>query len=156
MSELTAKRIKELRAQIKDIVDLKYYRKWAKQHPNFITPHIISLRNVGTYVIELSEGTDFDRKPIYGVTTLKLSGSTFNNMPQIDGLNKMFYSKTEALAWINNKSIPFAVLNSIIPGNNGCPCLSCGIERDKCQALNQSCLLFKRYLTDKLGITWSA
>lgn len=156
MSKLTAKRIKELRAQIKNIVDLKHYRKWAKQHPNFMTPHIVSLRNVGAYVIELSEGIDFDRKAIYGVTTLKLCGNTFDNMPQIDGLNKMFYSKTEALGWINTVAIPFAVLNSIIPEYDGCPCLTCGVERDKCKGLNQYCLLFKRYLTDKLGVTWSA
>lgn len=150
------KEIRRLRAQIKEIVDLKQYRKWARSHPNFMTPYILRLANVGAFVIELSEGTDFHRKLIYGVTTLKLSGSTFDNMQQIDGLNKMFYSREEANQWIQDKAVPFAIMCSLIL--NGSPCLgwACGIESDKCNGNNFCCLIFKNYLKAQLGITWSA
>jgi len=53
------------------------FRKWAKDHPNFITPWIEKLSVKGNTVIELSSG----RKPLgdydelmYGVTKLKKVG----------------------------------------------------------------------------------
>ena len=79
------------------MVDTKFYRKWAKDHPNFMTPEIKSLREVaGVYIIELSEGDDFDHKPLYGVTALKMEGSSFKSLWQVEGLNKCFSSLTDA------------------------------------------------------------
>jgi len=38
---------------------------------NFITPHIIGFYGDEKYAIELSEGTGFDNKELYGVTVVK-------------------------------------------------------------------------------------
>ena len=81
------------------MVDLKYYRKWAKIHPNFMTPHIISLKDRDVHIIELSEGTDFNHKPIYGVTLLRMCGSTFTTSSEVfngEKIDQMFYSKESA------------------------------------------------------------
>jgi len=91
---------------MKNMVDLKYYRKWAKIHPNFMTPHIISVRDHGVFVIELSEGTDFNRNPTYGVTLLKMSGSTFEPVRE-EGINKVFFSRKDALRHIKNVVEPY-------------------------------------------------
>lgn len=59
------------------MADLRRYRKWANDHPNFMTPRIVKLYDLGVYVVEVSEGTDFDNRPMFGVTVAKLSGSNF-------------------------------------------------------------------------------
>ena len=37
---------------------------------NFITPNLVGYFNNDTYVAELSQGTDFNNKTVYGVTVI--------------------------------------------------------------------------------------
>ena len=69
-----------------------YFRAWAKEHPNFMTPTIIELNVKGNYVVEVSEGTGMEGQPIFGVTKLKkITGGGFETMG-----GKMFFNKTSA------------------------------------------------------------
>ena len=62
----------------------KDFRAWQKEHPNFMTPHIRQTKIVDGVIIELSEGTDFEHKPMYGVSAAKqIDGSTFKMVNEI-------------------------------------------------------------------------
>jgi len=79
------------------------FRKWAKEHPNFMTPTIVKLLEHKGFIIELSEGTDFKRNRIYGVTSLKelkcseCTSTKFKSMNDELGISGMHYSYSEAL-----------------------------------------------------------
>lgn len=55
------------------------YKQWAKAHPNFMTPDLISVRKCGNYFIELSEGSDFNNKPCYGVSVIECVDGEFKS-----------------------------------------------------------------------------
>ena len=80
------------------------YREWAKQHPNFMTPHIVGIRIRGNHIIETSTGTDFDNKQIWGVTLIQIIKGeyyqTYNTLEKL-GLNKMCRTKEEVKEAIN-------------------------------------------------------
>lgn len=87
------------------MVDLQHFRKWQKQHPNFMTPHIIHLAEIaGVFIVELSEGTDFNHNPIYGVTVFKMCGNTYNNhIPELPkDINKMVRGRQQAERYFNS------------------------------------------------------
>lgn len=87
------------------MANLKYYRKWAKIHPNFMTPHIIRLYDRGVFIIELSEGTGMQNESIFGVTIAKMEGSNFVTQGhKFDELNKMFFSQSDAVSYIKQIS----------------------------------------------------
>lgn len=75
------------------------FRKWAAEHPNFMTPHIIELIEHGNELIEISQGTGFNYEPIYGVTMFRWDGSTFRN--DIPG-SQMFRSLQTARQYAYN------------------------------------------------------
>lgn len=62
---------------------------------NIMTPEILRYGVSGNYAYELSEGTDFKREPIFGVTVLTRRFGEHRNE-----LCKMFYSFEEAEDWI--------------------------------------------------------
>ena len=45
------------------MASIKDFRKWQKEHPNFMTPDIIKVKQIGSLFIELSEGIDFNHNP---------------------------------------------------------------------------------------------
>jgi len=59
------------------MTSLVEYRRWAKEHPNFMTPHIVKLTSKGNTIVEISRGTDFNDKPIYGVTKVKYDNGKY-------------------------------------------------------------------------------
>ena len=80
------------------------YRKWQKDHPNFITPELIKIEQASDkIIIELSEGTDFNHKPMYGVTIAEYKGSgKFSTFEHSDE-SKPFYSRIEAEKYFKKK-----------------------------------------------------
>ena len=99
------------------MVDLTYYRKWAKIHPNFMTPHIMKLIECDPYVIEISDGTDFNRKQIFGVSVFKMCGSTFENMSLTrDDLSKMCRTPQEVRRQIEYVKAELAKLSFLLIG----------------------------------------
>jgi len=80
---------------------LSDHRTWQKEHPNFITPHIVSATLYKGNIIELSSGSGFGGGTIYGVTILKKSGNTFKSVGG-ESFNKGgFDSKSDAIAHLN-------------------------------------------------------
>jgi len=73
------------------------FRKWQKEHPNFMTPRIERLVVRGNKVIELSSGEDFEHKRMYGVT--KLERIKANKFKTLGG--KPFRNKKDALKYFN-------------------------------------------------------
>lgn len=59
--------------------------------PNFMTPDVISYQFSGRWAVELSEGEDFCRKPIYGTTFINAYTGE-----QTKTLSKMFRRITDA------------------------------------------------------------
>lgn len=59
-----------------------------------MTPYIRSLSTKGHHVIEISEGTDFDRKALYGVSVANRTQTGFEMNKS--GFNKCFGSLDEA------------------------------------------------------------
>lgn len=77
----------------------KDFRAWQKEHPNFITPNIKQIKIVNNFILELSEGTDFEHKPMFGVSAAKqIDGSTFKMVRQIGNFepSKPFHDFSEA------------------------------------------------------------
>lgn len=62
---------------------------------NVLTPNLLRYGLSGGFAYELTEGTDMDRKPLYGVTVLE-RGSGFHR----HDLSKCFWSLAEADAYI--------------------------------------------------------
>ena len=86
------------------MADLKHFRRWQKDHYNFMTPQIVSLRDRGVYIIELSKGRGIRNDTIYGVTLVKMSGSTYESV-RTEGINECFTGQnayTEAQAHIRH------------------------------------------------------
>lgn len=77
------------------------YRKWQKEHPNFMTPELVKYERKGNYIIELSEGEDFNHKPFYGVSIIKDKGNGEFETDHDSGLNQSFHSRAEAEAHFN-------------------------------------------------------
>lgn len=75
----------------------KQFRIWAKNHPNFMTPHIVTLYEKGNKIIEVSSGTGIEHEPIFGVTvaTAKEEGKFDTG----DSRSKMFFDKHEAIEY---------------------------------------------------------
>lgn len=71
----------------------KDLRKWAKEHPKFMTPNILKLRKSGFTFVELSSGTDFNHNSIYGVSIIEFKNNEFKTGSD---KSKMFYSREEA------------------------------------------------------------
>lgn len=69
----------------------RQFRIWQKEHPNFITPHIVKTEQKGRFIIEISEG-DFGHKKIYGVTLLEAQSN--GKFESIRG--KSFHTKEQA------------------------------------------------------------
>jgi len=59
------------------------FRTWHKEHPNFMTPHIRQLKAVDNFILELSEGTDFDHNPMFGVSAIKKTEKGFRIVDEI-------------------------------------------------------------------------
>lgn len=70
----------------------KDFRKWAKEHPNFMTPHIVKLYEKDDKIIEVSEGRGFDEKEMYGVSIAK---KTPEGWKMQEG-GKPFFNRQEA------------------------------------------------------------
>jgi hypothetical protein len=64
---------------------------------NFMTPDVIAYYKLYKGYAELSDGTGFNRQPIYGVT-VQGYGETLDGIP--DTASRMFRSKAEALSYI--------------------------------------------------------
>ena len=78
------------------------FRQWQKDHPNFMTPHIISITRKGSDTfIELSEGTGLGGQPIYGVTIIKKTPEGYRSQYESKN-NRMFYSLNEAREHVKN------------------------------------------------------
>jgi len=72
-------------------------KKWAKEHPNFITPNRIKLRKDGNYFIELSEGRGFNDNAIYGVSLIHWDGEKFTTQGhKYSDRSKSFSDRKEA------------------------------------------------------------
>ena len=72
------------------------FRQWQKDHPNIMTPHIISITRKGSNkFIELSEGTGFSGENIYGVSVIDKTPEGYHTRSDVK-LNRMFYSMHEA------------------------------------------------------------
>ncbi len=67
---------------------------------NMMTPDIIKFGESGGFIFELSEGTGFNREPIFGVTVLEL---TEGEAPKRrSDLSQMFHNLTEAKDFAEN------------------------------------------------------
>lgn len=49
---------------------VKEFRRWSKEHPNFITNRIVKILQKGDFIVEISEG-DFLGEKVYGVSRFK-------------------------------------------------------------------------------------
>lgn len=50
------------------------FRRWQKEHRNFVTPHIVKVIQHGRILIEISEGRSMDNKELYGVSPFEYAG----------------------------------------------------------------------------------
>ena len=50
------------------------FRKWQREHPNFMTPTLQKFEVIDNHVVELSRGEGFDYEPLYGVSLLSREG----------------------------------------------------------------------------------
>lgn len=64
------------------------YKSWQKDHPNFMTPHILGLTQKGNTIVELSEGRGFEEERIYGVSAFSWDEDkgTFKRVPDKPGV----------------------------------------------------------------------
>ena len=83
------------------MVGIEEYREWAKKYPNFMTPYILQVKKSGDKFIELSHGTGFDHKPIYGVSVKIPKPEGGFKTPENDNDSKMFHDKQKALNYFN-------------------------------------------------------
>lgn len=67
---------------------------WRKHGKNFMTPSVMRYLETERYLVELSTGSGFDRKPIYGVSVATISGERDYDRSQ------MFHSESEASEYI--------------------------------------------------------
>lgn len=80
----------------------KEFKEWQREHPNFMTPNLIDVDTVSDVVIELSEGTDFEQKPLYGVTAIMKTREGFKTVSSIESEpNKPFSDINKAKEYFN-------------------------------------------------------
>ena len=76
---------------------MKDFKKWQKEHPNFITPDIVKVKQNNNRVVELSKGYGIDNKELFGVSVIIWNETKGTYETQYDsGLNKCFNSLKEA------------------------------------------------------------
>ncbi len=75
------------------MVTITDFKRWAKAHPNFMTPHIVKVKKSGNYFIELSEGRGFDSYPMYGVSLIFWNGTDFTTSHDRDEDKSVFTGK---------------------------------------------------------------
>jgi len=80
-------------------MDIKKFRKWNKEHKNFMTPNILKVKQKENYFLELSEGTGFNNNKIFGVSLIYWNGKQFKIG---DEKSKMFYSKNGAIKYFDD------------------------------------------------------
>ena len=74
----------------------KDFRKWAKEHPNFMTPHIVKLYEKDNTIIEVSEGGGIQEgSTIFGVSIAK---KTPEGWKMQEG-GKPFFKREEAFSY---------------------------------------------------------
>jgi len=73
--------------------DIRSFKKWQKDHPNFVTPTVKRVENVNSTFIELSEGKGFSNQTVYGVSAIKFKDGKFSTI-QDEG--KSFFNLKEA------------------------------------------------------------
>ena len=80
------------------MADVLQYKRWQKEHPNFITPHILSVKQRDDFFVELSEGTGMEHQPIFGVSILHSKGNgEFETLSRYEeGVSTSFPDKVEA------------------------------------------------------------
>jgi hypothetical protein len=66
---------------------------------NFMTPYIKGCYTINNFCIELSQGETDEHKKIYGVTVIEVDG---RNYIKRHDLNKLFFSKKEALRYVHS------------------------------------------------------
>ncbi len=78
------------------------FRKWQKNHYNFVTPKLLRVRVCKDIVVELSEGTDMEHKPLFGVSLFRhLSTAGFRILKEGDlELNRCFGSRAAATEYL--------------------------------------------------------
>jgi hypothetical protein len=70
------------------------FREWQKSHKNIMTPHIVSLKQKGNRIIEVSSGRGIEHEPIFGVTIAeRISPYEFNTG---DKRSDLFFNLEEA------------------------------------------------------------
>jgi hypothetical protein len=83
-------------------INKREFRKWQKEHPNFMTPTVLKVVPVGKQRgIELSQGEDFDHKAIYGVSLFKRKKEG-GFQTGFKG-SKMFHNRLTAEEYIKSK-----------------------------------------------------
>ena len=79
----------------------KKFRKWSKEHCNFMTPDLLKVVVGHNYIIEVTKGNDFSNKTIFGVSLFK-NNSSFSRYPEDD-----FSECVESLVEVNRKIVDF-------------------------------------------------
>ena len=76
------------------------FRKWQKDHPNFMTPTIEELLAKDNHIVEVSSGTRLfqPNKLMFGVSPAKFIGGE-KQFQTITDKGKSFYSKVKAKAF---------------------------------------------------------
>ena len=69
------------------------YMKWRREHMNIITPYFLKEKQIGNFIIELSEGSGFSNTKLWGVTIIEYSDGKFNCGNE---LSESFVDKTKA------------------------------------------------------------
>jgi len=100
-------------ADIREIFEAEY------KSTNFMTPDVYSYGKSGNWIYEISEGTDFERMPIYGVTVLYLDPITKKPF-RTNNISRCFQGKNaliEAKAYARGLSsrVPYTHENIRVP-----------------------------------------
>lgn len=73
------------------------FRKWVKEHKNFMTPRILRVKQVKNYFIEFSEGEGFDNHNlIYGISIIQFKNNSFTTQHDLKLKSECFDSKRKA------------------------------------------------------------
>ncbi len=80
----------------------RLFRKWQKEHPNFVTPDIVTIKQKKNYIIELSRG-DFMNSTVFGVSLIKYMGK--GSFRTVKGAGKSFESDRKAAIKYMNEII---------------------------------------------------
>lgn len=73
---------------------IKDFRKWNKEHKNFMTPRILKVKQIKNYFIEFSEGEGFNNHNlIYGITIIQFKNNSFTTQHDLKQVSKCFENK---------------------------------------------------------------